>query len=171
MKLWHGSHLLFSQFNTHNLGHGAGGSDLGLGIYLAENRAGGEYYAHYAAISRNTGYLYEVSMDADHYQVLDLTQRPSNLQREMSSEDFNKLRAAYGDERFTQLLLRNGIRAIRNQQIFNPNLGYTVLCLQPSLMRIENVWACKRAPLSWEFVMGLSEVAPYEHSIAEGQAA
>jgi hypothetical protein len=167
MKLWHGSHLLFSQFNTLNWGNGAGGCDIGLGIYLAGNRAGGEYYAHYAAISRGCGYLYEVSVDADPDQLLDLSPKPTNLQREMSLQDFMRLREAYGDDRFTTLLIRNGIRAVRSQHDCNPNLGSTVLCIQPALIRIENVWKCNRAPLSWECLAELPQPAVGDYIPAE----
>ena len=159
MKLWHGSPYFFTQFSAINWAQGAGGGDIGMGIYLAENRAGGEYYAHYPAITRGSGYLYQVSLPIEEAQILDLSVVAGRESREITWNTFTHLRVMLGDDELNCFLARKGIQAIRSRHECNPTFGATILCIQPGLLRIENTWKCKRAPLSWELIDGPKAIA------------
>lgn len=162
---WHGSHSHFSEFDYEKIGSGEGGS-LGYGIYVAENRKGGEYFSEYMNFRHGSGYLYRVTLHFEDHESLNLdstTRRVAPAAINIAHEVLGTiahdetLRTAYlrtrmkrGDKETAQALLHAGIKTLKADEDTNTAHGATYLVLNKSVIKILEVFRYVRANHSWE---------------------
>lgn len=148
MRAWHGSSALFSNFDLQNFGNGEGGRHSPFGVYLAENREGGEYFARYLHQRDGSGYLYEVEVRLSPSEILDedVSQRQSI---DRLGETILSLEDRYSDYKLAAYMQARGIHCFRLWEGTKPGHGYTFRCLSPERIHILRRYQYDPKSASW----------------------
>jgi hypothetical protein len=159
LDLWHGGPSYFLSFDDKYIGTGEA-SALGWGHYLAEFRAGGEFYGSYLHSIRGTGFLYRVNVALDDDELLDLDVgfrgNHPHVRRKITrvfklSELRSGLNCAYetlrqelGNEGASSYLRAEGIPALRTNEGNRVGHGVTTLVFDSSRITIREVYELHR---------------------------
>jgi hypothetical protein len=137
--VWHGSNVLFGQFSLQFMGAGEGGTGIPYGIYFAEKRKGGEYFARYLAGPSGRGYLYEVELTLQTDEILEEDQSDRECLNRLG-DTLLSIRAKYKPVELACFLRSRGIHCCKLWEGTKPDHGFTYRCLTPeraSIIRIE----------------------------------
>ena len=148
MHAWHGSYALFKEFDLRYFGSGEGGKNSPYGIYLAENRQGGEYFGRYLHHRNGTGYLYEVELTLSAEELLDEQGNDREIMERLADRLLD-LEDRYPGKAFAAYARSRGIHCFRSWEGTKPSHGHTYRCVSPERITIVSCYEYDARSVSW----------------------
>ncbi|CAD5374854.1 hypothetical protein RA210_U70170 [Rubrivivax sp. A210] len=148
MRVWHGSNVLFSRFSMQFFGAGEGGSGIPYGIYFAENREGGEYFARYLAGNNGSSYLYEVELNIQANEVLEEDHNDRESLARLGDTLVN-VETRYQQGELARFLRSRGIHCCKLWEGTKPGHGFTFRCISPERASIIGIETYTPANPAW----------------------
>ena len=112
---------------------------MGYGLYFAEHRAGGAYFAKYLKQESCETYLYEVEINVLESEVVDLDKMPDDEVRIRTGMTYAQLRSAHAGASIVPILHQHGIHMLSCYEGTKPNHGLSYLCVSPSRIEIVQI--------------------------------